>query len=213
MTRIVLVDDQDTFLHAVQGLLAFEPDLDVVGTASNGKEALDVVAAEQPDVVVMDIQMPVLNGIAATRALKTLYPSCPILLLTTWGDEEYVREGIRAGADGYMRKDAGPANVIAAIRATAHGESVLHPTVVGKVFKLVRQAPIDLPPLIGDHLLTEREYEIVQLIAAGLSNQQIADRLGIVEPTVKSHVNHILGKLGATSRWEAVEKARRRGLL
>lgn len=195
MIRVVLVDNDQDFLQPFEQFLSFQPDIEVVGMANNGQEALDVVEMTHPDVVVMDIRMPVLDGVGATRCVRTLHPSCQVLLFTTWSDDEYVWEGIRAGALGYKYKDAGPPDVAAAIHAVADGELVVDQPAMKKMAKFMCIAPMPQQMPADHQLFTKGEYKILQLLAAGLSNQEIADRLGVVEQTVKTHVGNILDKL------------------
>ena len=213
MIRVLLVDDDMLAIALWRKYLSSEPGIEIVGTAKNGQVALDAVAATQPDVVVMDIKMPVMNGVHATRALQTLHPACKILLFTTWDDDRYEWEGILAGAHGYKYKHSEPHEVAAAIRAVVRGDSTLDSVAVEKMKKFMRQHPMPLELPADETGLSRRERMILELLAADLRNHEIAKHLDITELTVKSHVNHILGKLGVPSRTEAVREARMRGLL
>jgi DNA-binding NarL/FixJ family response regulator len=214
--RVLLVDDQALFREGLETLLSVHKDITVVGQASNGQEALEVVATVRPDVVLMDVRMPILNGVGATRRLKKALPQCRVIVLTTFDDDEYVFDALRAGAVGYLLKDVASAQLVEAIRATARGESILQPSVAAKVITEFTRVSSMVPstqmePLIEP--LSERESEILGLIATGASNKEIADQLFIAEGTVKNHVTHILGKLGVRDRTQAALKARELGLL
>ena len=210
MIRILLVDDQALFREGLSTLLSVQPDLEVVGEAGNGEEALRVAASLHPDVVLMDLQMPVLDGVAATRRLRAAQPECRVIVLTTFDDGEYVFEGLRAGAVGYLLKDAPSEKLVEAIRAAARGESFLQPSVAAKVVaefaRLSDRAAPPPPPLVEP--LSERELEILRLVAAGSSNREVAAALFIAEGTVKNHLTNILGKLGVRDRTQAALKAR-----
>jgi DNA-binding NarL/FixJ family response regulator len=214
--RVLLVDDQALFREGLETLLSVHKDIKVVGQASNGQEALEVAATVRPDVVLMDVRMPILNGVGATRRLKKALPQCRVIVLTTFDDDEYVFDALRAGAVGYLLKDVASAQLVEAIRATARGESILQPSVAAKVITEFTRVSSMVPstqmePLIEP--LSERESEILGLIATGASNKEIADQLFIAEGTVKNHVTHILGKLGVRDRTQAALKARELGLL
>jgi DNA-binding NarL/FixJ family response regulator len=213
--RVLLADDQALFREGLHTLLSLQPDLEVVGEAENGAEVLRLAAALRPDVVLMDVQMPQLDGVAATRRLRAEQPECRVIMLTTFDDDEYVFEGLRAGALGYLLKDAPSARLVDAIRAAARGESFLQPSVAAKVVaeftRLTSPAPVRPSPL--PEQLSEREMEVLRLLAGGASNKDIAARLVLADGTVKNHVTNILGKLGVASRLHAVNKARELGLI
>ena len=214
--RILLVDDQCLFREGLETLLSVHRDIEVVGQASNGQEAVEVAAQVQPDVVLMDVRMPFLNGVRATRRLKRALPRCRVIVLTTFDDDEYVFDALRAGAAGYLLKDVPAARLVEAIRATARGESILEPTVAAKVIAEFTRVSSLLPSAQMEQLvepLSERELEILALIARGARNREIADRLFIAEGTVKNHVTHILGKLDVRDRTQAALKAKELGLL
>ena len=204
--RVLLVDDQCLFREGLETLLSVHRDIEVVGQASNGQEAVEVAAQVQPDVVLMDVRMPLLNGVRATRRLKRALPQCRVIVLTTFDDDEYVFDALRAGAAGYLLKDVPSARLVEAIRATARGESILEPSVAAKVIAEFTRVSSMVPSAQMEQLvepLSERELEILGLIARGASNREIADRLFIAEGTVKNHVTHILGKLGVRDRTQA----------
>jgi DNA-binding NarL/FixJ family response regulator len=181
-----------------------------VGEAENGQEALRAAERLCPDVVLMDLRMPVLDGVAATRRLCTIRPDCRVIMLTTFDDDEYIFEGLRAGALGYLLKDAAPDVLYNAIRAASRGESVLQPSVAAKVVsqfaRLAGQASPPTQELVEP--LSEREIEVLCVIAQGKTNKEIAAQLYIAEGTVKNHVTNILGKLGVRDRTQAALKAR-----
>ena len=212
--RVLLVDDQALFREGLHTLLSVQADLEIVGEAGNGQEAIARAAAERPDVILMDVQMPVLDGVAATRRLHGTQPECRVILLTTFDDDEYVFEGLRAGAVGYLLKDAPSARLVEAIRAAARGESFLQPSIAAKVVaEFTRLADKPRPAAGLAEPLTERELEILRLLAAGASNREIAAQLFLAEGTVKNHVTNILGKLDVPGRLQAANKARELGLL
>ena len=213
--RILVVDDQALFREGLRTMLAVQPDFAVVGEAANGEEALRLAATLRPTVVLMDLRMPTLDGVAATRRLHAAQPDCRVIVLTTFDDDEYVFEGLRAGAVGYLLKDVTSTTLAEAIRAAARGESFLQPSVATKVIaefaRLADRATPRPQPLVEP--LSERELEILRLVARGASNREIAATLFIAEGTVKNHLTNILGKLGAHDRTEAAVKARDLGLL
>jgi DNA-binding NarL/FixJ family response regulator len=214
--RVLLVDDQALFREGLETLLSVHKDIQVAGQASNGQEAVDVAAQVQPDVVLMDVRMPVLDGVQATRRLKKAQPQCRIIVLTTFDDDEYVFDALRAGAVGYLLKDVPSARLVEAIRATARGDSILEPSVAAKVIAEFTRVSSMVPAVQMEQLLeplSERELEILGWIAKGASNREIADQLFIAEGTVKNHVTHILGKLGVRDRTQAALKARELDLL
>jgi DNA-binding NarL/FixJ family response regulator len=214
--RVLLVDDQALFREGLETLLSVHRDIQVVGQASNGQEAVEVAAKLQPDVVLMDVRMPILNGVRATRRLKKALPQCRVIVLTTFDDDEYVFDALRAGAVGYLLKDVASTRLVEAIRAAARGESILEPSVAAKVIAEFTRVSSMVPAAQMEQLvepLSERELEILGLIARGASNKEIADQLFIAEGTVKNHVTHILGKLGVRDRTRAALKARELGLL
>lgn len=210
--RLLLVDDQALFREGLHILLSVYPDLAVVGEAENGREAVEKVALLRPDIVLMDVRMAILDGVAATRQIRQGFPNSRVIMLTTFDDDEYVFEGLRAGAVGYLLKDVPSARLVEAIRAAARGESFLQPAIAAKVVaefaRLSRPTP---PPLLEP--LSERELEIVGLLAAGNSNREIATALFITEGTVKNHVTNILGKLGVRDRTQAALRAKELNLL
>ena len=214
--RVLLVDDQALFREGLETLLSVHKDIQVVGQASNGQEAVEVATQVLPDVVLMDIRMPILDGVEATRRLKTVLPQCRVIVLTTFDDDEYIFDALRTGAVGYLLKDVASARLVEAIRVAARGESILEPSVAAKVIAEFTRVSSMVPAAQMEQLaepLSGRELEILGLIARGASNKEIADQLFIAEGTVKNHVTHILGKLDVRDRTQAALKARELGLL
>jgi len=213
--RILLVDDQPLFREGLRTLLSVQPDFEVVGEAGNGQEALQLASSLLPAVVLMDLQMPVLDGVAATRRLHQELPNCRVIVLTTFDDDEMVFDGLRAGAIGYLLKDASSEKLGEAIRSAARGESFLQPSVAAKVVS--EFARLATKRVVNSNALTEalseREVEILRLIASGASNREIAATVFLAEGTVKNHVTNILGKLGVRDRTQATIKAGELGLL
>jgi len=217
--RILLADDQALFREGLHTLLSLQPGLEVIGEAANGEEAVRLAEALHPDVVLMDLQMPLLDGVAATRQLRAALPACRVIMLTTFDDDDYIFEGLRAGAVGYLLKDTPSARLADAIRAAARGESFLEPSVAAKVvaeFTRLSAASGAAVPLAAQPLaepLSDRELEVVRLVAQGASNKEIAAALFLAEGTVKNHLTNILGKLGVTDRTQAALKAKELGLV
>jgi len=212
---ILLVDDQALFREGLRTLLSVQPDFEVIGEAANGEEALHEASKKRPVVVLMDLQMPVLDGVAATRQLRSAQPDSRVIVLTTFDDDDYVFEGLRAGAVGYLLKDAPSEKLVEAIRAAARGESFLQPSVASKViaeFTRLTDKQIQHHPSLVEPL-SSRELEILSLIAKGDSNKEIAAALLIAEGTVKNHVTNILGKLAVRDRTQAALKGVELGLI
>jgi DNA-binding NarL/FixJ family response regulator len=213
--RVLLVDDQALFREALGTLLDARPEVEVVGEAGDGHQALERAAALAPDVVLMDLHMPVLDGIAATRRLRVEQPGVRVLALTTFDDDEDVFAALRAGALGYLLKDVSSDRLVEAVLSAARGESVLQPSVAAKVvarFAQLDDAPRSRPqPLVVP--LSDRELDVLRLLADGRSNREIATALFLAEGTVKNHVTNVLGKLGARDRTQAALRARALDLL
>lgn len=212
---ILIVDDQSLFREGLRTLLSVQPDFDVVGEAGNGEEALRMAVNFRPNVILMDLRMPVMDGVTATQRLREILPHCKVIVLTTFDDDEYVFEGLRAGAVGYLLKDVGSEKLFEAIRAADRGEYFLLPSITAKVMaefsRLSRMAPSNGQALAEP--LSPREMEILRLVATGASNRDIADTLIIAEGTVKNHLTNILGKLGVKDRMQAVLKAKEFGII
>ncbi|MFT3697378.1 MAG: response regulator transcription factor [Kofleriaceae bacterium] len=209
--RVLLVDDQTLFRAGLRTLLSTRNEIEIVGDAENGQVALERAAALRPDVVLMDLKMPVLDGVAATRKLRVQLPGCQIVALTTFEDDELVFECLRAGALGYLLKDAPIDKLVEAILAASRGESVLQPSVASKVLaELSRLASRPADTALAK--LSERELDVLRLITRGASNKEIASALFLAEGTVKNHVTNILTKLEVDDRTQAALRARELGL-
>src|SRR5512139_2974825 len=218
--RVLLADDQDIIRTGLTIILHHQPDLEVVGQAADGLEAVELAKQLQPDVILMDIKMPRLNGIQATRQIMADLPRTQIIILTTYDTDDWVFDGIRAGAVGYVLKDASGDNLAEAVRGALRGESQIDPMVARKVlreFQHVTTANKVVTPSLPEEepleKLTDREEEILKLLAAGLSNKEIAQQLSLSEGTVKNHISAILAKLHANDRTQAVLTALKRGLV
>lgn len=212
--RVLLVDDQALFRDALRALLSSAPSVEVVGEACDGLEGVRLAASLQPQVTLMDLRMPRLGGVEATRQIRSSDPDLRILVLTTFDDDEEVFEALRAGAAGYLLKDAGRERLIEAIQAVARGDSFLQPSIAAKVvaeFARLRRPDPDLGSLT--ERLSERELEVLRQLALGRSNKEIAAALDLAEGTVKNHMSSILGKMGVMDRTQAALKARDLGLL
>lgn len=214
--RILLVDDQPLFRKALASLISGQHDFSVVGEASDGREALEQVRNLRPDIVVMDVQMPGVDGIGGVQAIRAAGRDLPIVMLTISDEDDDLFRAIEAGANGYLLKNMRPEQIFEGIRGAAHGEAPIAGAVAGKLLEALRhggvaprRTPDDASP--EEMSLTRREAEILQLIAAGLSNKEIATRLTITEGTVKNHVHHALEKLHLTNRVQAAAYAVRQG--
>jgi DNA-binding NarL/FixJ family response regulator len=210
MIRLLLVDDQALFREGLRTVLSAYPGLEVVGEAGNGEEALAQCHSLKPDVVLMDLRMPVLDGVGAIKKLRARPQPPPVLALTTFDDDESVFEALRAGAIGYVLKDTSSTQLVEAIEAAARGESFLQPKVATRLVSAFASLPAPSPA--QDLGLSQRELEVLRGIAKGWSNKEIAVALDIAEGTVKNHVTNVLGKLGVTDRTQAALKARGLGL-
>ncbi|RKS80093.1 DNA-binding NarL/FixJ family response regulator [Motilibacter peucedani] len=199
--RVLLVDDHALVRSGLESLMGAEPDLDVVGSASDGAQALELVVSLAPDVVLMDLSMPVLDGVAATRRLTAEHPGTAVLVLTSFSDRERVTDALDAGAVGYVLKDSEPSVVLEAVRAVARGESPLDPRVARTLLAARRADPAAE--------LTDREREVLGLVGRGLPNKQIARALGIRESTVKAHLTSVFAAIGVRDRTAAALWAQR----
>lgn len=216
MTTVLLVDDQALLRMGFRLVIESEPDLEVVGEASDGRVALDQVAALAPDVVVMDVRMPGMDGIEATRRVVAEHPGTRVLVLTTFDVDEYAFAALRAGASGFLLKDVPPDDLVQAIRVVAAGDAIVAPSVTRRLLdrfahRLPAAGPRPTPPPL--ERLTEREREVLRLIARGMSNAEIAAELVVSETTVKTHVGNVLTKLGLRDRVQAVVLAYETGLV
>jgi len=214
LIRVLIVDDQSLFREGLRTLLSVQPEFEVVGEAGNGEEAVQLVSELKPEIVLMDLRMPVMDGVAATNRLHQEAPDVKVIVLTTFDDDENVFEGLRAGAVGYLLKDVSSLKLFEAIHAAARGEYFLLPSITAKIvseLKRVSQPGAVLQDIIEP--LSGRELEILRLVAEGLSNKEIAEKLVIAEGTVKNHLSSILAKLSARDRMQAVVFAKKIGLI
>jgi DNA-binding NarL/FixJ family response regulator len=223
MIRVLLVDDQTLIRQGIRLLLEIEPDIQVVGQAANGRAALEQVETLHPDVVLMDVRMPEMDGVAATRALSAQHPEVKVIILTTFEDDETVFEGLKAGARGYLLKDISSDEMAQAVRKVAGGEALIEARLTRKVLaefsRLALATDRQSAPKTESNLealpvpLTEREGDVLQALAHGLSNREIADQLFITEGTVKNHVSSLIEKLGVRDRTQVVLKGQELGLI
>src|SRR5690348_3026420 len=208
---VLIVDDHDIVRQGVRAFLEAQPDLQIIGEAASGEEAIRQVQEHIPDVVLMDLVMPGMNGVEATREVKRLSPRTQVVVLTSYHEDEHIFPALRAGALSYTLKDIRPGELAEIIRKAALGESVLHPRVAARVIQEVREARRNVPPAFAD--LTQREMDVLRLLADGNSNTAIAERLVLSEKTVKGHVSNILSKLHMADRTQAAVFAWQQGLM
>jgi DNA-binding NarL/FixJ family response regulator len=209
--RVLVVDDQQIVREGLATILDLLADVSVVGTAGDGAEALELVARRRPDVVLMDLHMPVLDGVAATRRIVAEHPSSAVLILTTFAEEDDALEALRAGARGVLTKDAGREEISRALHQAAAGHMTLAAPLQARL--LAAAAPPDVPARVElPDGLTAREAEVLRLIGTGFTNREIAERLVVSEATVKTHINHVFAKIGARDRAAAINYAARHGL-
>ena len=209
--RIIICDDQDIVRDGLELLLKLEKDMEIVGVAGDGAEAVEIAVRTKPDLVLMDLKMPVMNGVDATREIRNRCPGVKVLVLTTYGTDDWVLEALRAGASGYMLKDAAREQVVGAIRGTVGGKTFIDPSVSGKVLgELSGITKKSSAALTGK--LTQREIEVLQLLAKGLNNDEISKQLFLSEGTVRNHIASIVAKLGVSDRTQAAVVAVQHGL-
>ena len=209
--KILLCDDQAVIRDGLEMLLNLEKDFQVVGAAQDGAEAVDLAAQKQPDLILMDLKMPIMNGIEATREIRAKFPAIKILVLTTYDDDEWVFDAIREGASGYLLKDTPRQKIVEAIRGTMDGKSFVDPAIAGKLLNQVASKQTQPTSILTDKL-TERELDVLRLIAKGINNSEIAAQLHLSEGTVRNHVSAILEKLGVSDRTQAAVIAIQHGL-
>lgn len=209
--KIIVCDDQAIIRDGLAMLLNLEPDIEVVGVAQDGEEGVALTAQHQPDLVLMDLKMPGMNGIEATRQIRASFPTVKVLVLTTYDDDEWVFDAIRAGAAGYVLKDTPREEVIAALRGTVEGKTFVDPSVAGKLLNHIASSQQLTPTLITDKL-TGRETDVLRLLARCCSNADIASQLNLSEGTVRNHVSSIFVKLNVSDRTQAAVIAIQHGL-
>ena len=209
--KVIICDDQDIVRDGLELLLKLESDIDIVGIASDGAEAVEMAVRNKPDLVLMDLKMPVMNGVDATREIKAKCPGAKILVLTTYGTDDWVLDAIRAGASGYLLKDSPREGVLSAIRGTIDGKTFVDPSIAGKILNEISSPKRKTATSITSKL-TEREVEVLTLLARGLSNEDIAKNLFLSEGTVRNHVSSIVAKLGVSDRTQAALIAVQHGL-
>ncbi len=214
--RLLLVDDQSLFREALRTLLSLQPDFEIVAEAENGERAISLAKVHRPDVVLMDLRMPVMGGVESTRRLLPLVPSTRVVVLTTFDEDEEVLEALRAGAVGYLLKACSADKLCESVRAAAKGTSVLEPSVATRLMAGLTRANAQNGKKVSQPLadpLSERELDVLRRLAAGKSNKEIGAELGITEGTVKNHMTNVLGKLGVLDRTQAALRARELGLI
>lgn len=211
MIRVLICDDQVVVCEGLRAILSTASDIEVVGVANDGAQAVDAVAQLKPEIVLMDLKMPVMNGIQATREIRAQHPETRVLVLTTYDFDEWVFDAIRGGASGYLLKDTPRETLLAAIRGTAQGKTYVDPAVAGKLFAQVSRGGSASDPSLA-RILSERELDVLRLVALGLNNGDIAQKLYLSEGTVRNYVSAILAKLGVADRTQAAVLALRAGL-
>ena len=209
----MIADDHELFRQGTRNLIENETDIVVVGEAKNGKEAVEIAEKLQPDIILMDISMPVINGIEATKQIKTSRPSTAVIVLTAYDNDKYIVALLEAGAAGYLLKNVSGRELINAIRSVFAGESVLHPVIARKVFSHFIPEQVEQPEIPQGIEISDREMEILRLAARGMSNQDIADSVFLSRRTVQTHLANIFRKMDVSSRTEAVLQAIKLGLL
>lgn len=212
MIKVLIFDDQEIVCEGLQRILESDEEISVLGTAHNGIEALEKVEKTKPDLVLMDLKMPEMNGIIATRKIRDKHPDISVLILTTFDDDEWLFDAIRSGASGYLLKDRPRSELINAIKGTVSGGSYVDPAVAGKLLNNVAQSIPQRTPNV-DTLLSDRELEVLRFLSMGLSNADIAKRLFLSEGTVRNYTSAIFAKLNVSDRTQAVVAALRAGLV
>jgi DNA-binding NarL/FixJ family response regulator len=207
LTRLAIVDDHELTRESLQNMLSDEPDIDIVGQAADGRQALLLCSRLRPDLILMDVRMPQMDGLAATKELKQRYPEISVMMLTMHENPDYLLEALKAGAAGYVLKDAPQEDIIEAVRRVRNGESPLDPELAARLLRRLAGEAHEV------HLLTPRELEVLELMRLGRTNRQIAEELVISLGTSKNHVEHIIAKLGVSDRTQAVVKALELGIL
>ncbi len=210
--KVLICDDQAIVCEGLSRILSSDPQLEVVGIAHNGEEALEMIRATHPELVLMDLKMPVMNGVIATRKIREAFPEIYVLVLTTYDDDEWIFDALRGGAAGYLLKDTPPKDLINAIKGTLEGKTYIDPSVGGKVLTQIsaKKKPESLPSTFS---LSDREFEVLNLVAQGLTNADIAQKLFLTEGTVRNYTSEIFKKLGVSDRTQAAIVAIRYGLV
>lgn len=211
MLRLLICDDQEVVREGLHKILDSDPEIEVVGMAQDGNEAVEMAASCQPDLILMDLKMPVMNGVQATRLIQKKHPQVKILVLTTYDDDEWLFDSIRSGAAGYLLKDTPRADLIKAIKGTMQGNTYIHPAVAGKLFSTIAQQNIPAAGKLNPDLFSDREKEVLTLLAKGYSNADIAAELFLSEGTVRNYTSTIFAKLGVSDRTQAAVIALREG--
>ena len=212
-TRILIADDHPLLREALCQVFSNQKDMEIVGEANNGEEAINLTSQLKPDILVMDIMMPKLDGLEASRQIKKIAPNTAILILTAYDDDNYVLGLLEAGATGYLLKSARGQDLVEAVRAIKAGESVLHPKIIERLLKQALAKPVEGTDRKIKDILSDREMEMLKLLATGMSNKEIAERLCLSLRTVKAHMSNIFTKMNVASRSEALVDALRKGLL
>jgi len=214
MIRVLIVDDQTVVRAGLAAIVGSDPEIEVVGEGGNGEEALALIKTHAPDLVLMDLQMPVMNGVQATRRIKRDRPTLPVLVLTTYAADEWVFDAVHAGAAGYLLKDTRPAELISAIKGTVTGETFLDPAIAGKVLRHAARSQSRTPqPTNLIENLSPRELDVLALVVKGLNNRQIGEKLHLATGTVRNHVSVIMAKLAVSDRTQAAVLAVKMGLV
>lgn len=214
MIRVLICDDQAIVCEGLQVILESDPTVQVVGVAHDGAQALEKISQTNPDLVLMDLKMPGMNGIHATREIRQRYPAIHVLVLTTYDADEWVFDAIRSGAAGYLLKNTAPADLLAAVKGTVQGKTHIDPEVAGKLFTQIQRSETTISTdAVEIEKLSDREREILELMAKGQNNRQIAERLFLSEGTVRNYVSSIFAKLNVSDRTQAALIAARYGLL
>ena len=212
-TRILIADDHPLLREALCQVFSSQKDMEIIGQASNGEEAIKLTSQLKPDILVMDIMMPKSDGLEASRQIKKIAPNTAILILTAYDDDNYVLGLLEAGATGYLMKSARGQDLVEAVRAIRAGESVLHPKIIERLLKQAMAKPAGTADHRIKELLSDREMEMLKLLATGMSNKEIADKLFLSLRTVKAHMSNIFTKMNVASRSEALVEALKKGLL
>jgi two-component system, NarL family, response regulator LiaR len=213
MIRVLICDDQWIVCEGLEAILDADPDLEVVGTAHDGAQALELIPETRPDVVLMDLKMPLMNGVQATQKIRDQYPEIKVLVLTTYGADEWVFDAIRSGAAGYLLKGTPRGELIDAVKGTAAGDTHVDPAVAGKLFTRIARHPTPPQDTTLVNALSDRELDVLRLLARGMSNADIAEQLYLSQGTVRNYVSAILTKLDLADRTQAALLALRHGLV